>query len=66
MYMLEVHGGRAFLSHRDPVTAGWRGMSRRTTIRGNALSLTIWLRFCCDCGPEEPAGGGPCCDAMAL
>jgi hypothetical protein len=32
----------------------------------NKLLLTIWLRFCCDCGPEEPDGGGPCCGAIAL
>jgi hypothetical protein len=37
-----------------------------TVSKGKGSSLTIWLRFCCDCGPEEPGGGGPCCGAIAL
>lgn len=40
----------------------------RRKVRESAI-LTIWLRFCCDCGPVEPAGGGGtafCCGGMPL
>lgn len=32
-------------------------------------ALTIWFKFCCDCGPAEPAAGGGtafCCGGMLL
>jgi hypothetical protein len=42
------------------------GQTTNTEKKRELHSPTIWFKFCCDCGPEGPGGGGPLCGGMAL
>ena len=58
-----IHLHRLLISS---LTCAHQPDERRLAKNGGEISLTIRFKFCCDCGPEAPVGGGPCCGAMAL